>query len=67
MLCPDAGEFTTRRALYRCSRCWAGRGEAMLSDEDYDADVIREKLTKAGVEALIPSKSNSREQNPHDR
>ena len=41
--------------------------EALLADKGYDADVIREELAKAEVEAVIPAKSNRREPIPHDR
>ena len=37
------------------------------ADKGYDADVIREELAKAEVEAVIPAKSNRREPIPHDR
>jgi len=45
----------------------ADKIEALLADKGYDADAIREELTKAKVEAVIPSKSNRREPIPHDR
>ena len=45
----------------------ADRIEALLADKGYDADAIREELATANVEAVIPSKSNRREQIPHDR
>ena len=44
----------------------AGRVEALLADKGYDADTIREELAKAGVEAVIPAKSNRRIPIPHD-
>lgn len=40
---------------------------ATLVDKGYDADAIREELTKADVEAVIPAKSNRREPIAHDR
>lgn len=43
------------------------RVAALLADEGYDADSIREELAKADVEAAIPSKSNRRIPIPHDR
>ena len=39
----------------------ADKIEALLADKGYDADAIREELTKADVEAVIPAKSNRRE------
>jgi IS5 family transposase len=38
----------------------ADKIEALLADKGYDADAIREELTKADVEAVIPAKSNRR-------
>jgi len=43
------------------------RVEALLADKGYDADAIREEIAAAGVEAVIPSKSNRRVPIPHDR
>lgn len=43
------------------------RIEALLADRGYDADAIREEIAKAGVEAVIPTKSNRRSPVPHDR
>lgn len=40
---------------------------ALLADKGYDADVIREEIAAAGVEAVIPAKSNRRIPIPHDR
>jgi hypothetical protein len=45
----------------------ADKIEALLADKGYDADAIREELTKADVEAVIPAKSNRREPIAHDR
>lgn len=45
----------------------ADRIEALLADKGYDADAIREELAAAGVEAVIPAKSNRRTPIPHDR
>jgi transposase len=45
----------------------ADRIEALLADKGYDADAIRAALAKAGVEAVIPAKSNRRMPIPHDR
>jgi transposase len=45
----------------------ADRGDVLLADKGYDADTIREELAKAGVEAVIPVKSNRRILIPHDR
>ena len=44
-----------------------GRIGALLADKGYDADAIRAELAKAGVEAVIPAKSNRRTPIPHDR
>ena len=41
--------------------------EALLADKGYDADAIREEIEAAGVEAVIPAKSNRRMPIPHDR
>ena len=41
--------------------------EALLADKGYDADAIREEIEAAGVEAVIPAKSNRRVPIPHDR
>jgi IS5 family transposase len=41
--------------------------EALLADKGYDADAIRAELAAAGVEAVIPAKSNRRAPIPHDR
>ena len=45
----------------------ADKIEALLADKGYDADAIREELTKADAEAVIPAKSNRRAPNAHDR
>lgn len=43
------------------------RIEALLADKGYDADAIRGEIAAAGVEAVIPAKSNRRILIPHDR
>ena len=43
------------------------RVEALLADKGYDADAIREEIAAAGVEAVIPGKSNRRVPITHDR
>jgi transposase len=43
------------------------RVEALLADKGYDADAIREEIEAAGVEAVIPAKSNRRVPIAHDR
>ena len=48
-------------------RMLAERIEALLADKGYDADAIRDTLTHADVEAVIPAKSNRRTPIPHDR
>ncbi|GBQ52307.1 transposase [Komagataeibacter oboediens DSM 11826] len=45
----------------------ADKIEALLADKGYDADLIREELAKAEIEAVIPSKSNRRNPVPHDK
>lgn len=45
----------------------ADRIEALLADKGYDADAIRAEIAAAGVEAVIPTKSNRRIPIPHDR
>ena len=45
----------------------ADRIEAFLADKGYDADVIREEIAEAGIEVVIPAKSNRREPAPHDK
>lgn len=40
--------------------------EALLADRGYDADAIRDEIAKAGVEAVIPTKSNRRSPTRHD-
>lgn len=47
-------------------RMIANKIEALLADKGYDADVIREELAKAEIEAVIPAKSNRRTPIPHD-
>jgi transposase len=47
-------------------RMLADRIEALLADRGYDADVIRDEIAKAGVEAVIPAKANRRNPAPHD-
>ncbi len=42
------------------------RIEAFLPDRGYDADAIRQEIPAAGVEAVIPAKSNRRNPAPHD-
>ncbi|WP_408735718.1 IS5 family transposase [Asaia bogorensis] len=44
----------------------ANKIEALLADEGYDADVIREELAKAEIEAVIPAKNNHSTPIPHD-
>lgn len=41
--------------------------EAFLADRGYDADAIRAEIAAAGVEAVIPAKSNRRNPAQHDR
>ncbi len=40
--------------------------EAMLADKGYDADAIREQLSDAGIEAVIPAKCNRKNPAPHN-
>lgn len=46
---------------------WALIGPLLLADKGYDADAIRAQLAAAGVEAVIPAKTNRRTPIPHDR
>lgn len=48
-------------------RMLGDRVEALLADKGYDADAIRAESATAGVEAVIPAKSNRRVPIPHDR
>ena len=48
-------------------RMIADRIDALLADKGYDADAIRDELASAGIEAVIPAKSNRRNPVPHDR
>lgn len=48
-------------------RMLAERIEALLADKGYDADAIRAEIEAAGVEPVIPAKSNRRAPAPHDR
>ena len=44
-----------------------GRIEALLADKAYVADAIHSQIAAAGVEAVIPTKSNRRIPIPHNR
>lgn len=48
-------------------RMLAERIASLLADKGYDADDIRPGLAAAGVEVVIPTKSNRRILIPHDR
>lgn len=48
-------------------RMLGDRIEALLADKAYDADAIRAEIAAAGVEAVIPAKSNRRIPIAHDR
>ncbi|GAN91557.1 transposase [Gluconobacter frateurii M-2] len=48
-------------------RMISDRIKAFLADKGYDADLIREELSEADIEAVIPSKNNRRDPVPHDR
>ena len=37
------------------------RIDAFLADKGYDADAIREEISSANIEAVIPTKSNRRQ------
>ena len=43
------------------------RIKAFLADRGYDADAIRQEIAAAGVEAVIPARSNRRNPVLHDR
>jgi transposase len=44
----------------------ADRIEALLADNGYDADAVRDELAKTGIEAVIPAKRNRKDPAPHD-
>jgi len=44
----------------------ANKIEALRAGKGYDADVIREELATAEIEAVIPTKNNHRTPIPHD-
>lgn len=48
-------------------RMLGDRIKALLADKGYDANTIRGALAAAGVEAVIPTKSNRRVPIPRDR
>ena len=48
-------------------RMVADRIDALLADKGYDADVIRDELADAKIEAVIPAKANRRNPAPQDR
>lgn len=48
-------------------RMLGDRIEALLADKGYDADAIRAEIAAAGIQAVIPAKSNRRIFIPHDR
>lgn len=41
--------------------------QELLADKAYDTNAVREMLAEIGIDANIPSKSNRKEQIPHDR
>jgi transposase len=43
------------------------RIDALLADNGYDADAIREKIVKADIEAVMTIKSNRRDLIPYDK
>lgn len=43
------------------------RIDALLADKGYDADAIRQELTDAEIEPVIPAKGNRRNPAPRDR
>jgi transposase len=45
----------------------ADKIEALLADKGYDADIVRDELAAAEIEAVIPAKRNRRNPAPHDR
>lgn len=66
-ICPDTGQTHDIQGFGPLFRIIADKIEALLADKGHDADAIREELTKADVEAVIPAKSNRREPIAHDR
>lgn len=65
MLTP--GQAHDTQAFAPLFRMLADRIEALLADKGYDADAIRTEIEAAGVEAVIPTKSNRRAPIPHNR
>ncbi len=39
----------------------------LIADKAYDTNAVRKMLSELGIEAVIPSKSNRRDQLPYDR
>jgi hypothetical protein len=56
MFRPDTGAGARRKRLGSLFGMLADRIEALFADKSYDADAIRQELTKADVEAVIPTK-----------
>jgi transposase len=66
-ICPDAGAGPRHPWLRPAVPHDRRQDRGATGRQGYDADAIREELTKADVEAVIPAKSNRREPIAHDR
>lgn len=64
MLTP--GQAHDTQGFGQLFRMLAVRLGALLADKGYDADAIRSEIEEAGVEAVIPAKSNRRVPAAHD-
>lgn len=67
MFRPDTGASRRCEGVRAIVGMLAGRIEAPLANKGYDADVIRQEVAKADIEAVIPAKSNRRIPIPHHR
>jgi transposase len=66
-VCPDAWAKSRHTGLRPAVPHDRRQDRGAAGRQGYDADAIREELTKADVEAVIPAKSNRREPIAHDR
>jgi transposase len=63
----DADGKNISNSLSAVAKLYRREIEALLADKGYDAGAIRAEIEAAGVEAVIPAKSNRRVPIPHDR
>ena len=66
-LAPPSGQAHDVQGFGPLFRMLGDRIEALFADKGYDTDAIRAEITAAGVEAVIPAKSNRRIPIPNDR